>query len=60
MIYLQSFKIKDEEEFYEHFFADKKTMNNKIKFIIPELIGKYKIIENIDKETVLNILRKFK
>ncbi|WP_024787819.1 MULTISPECIES: 3-dehydroquinate synthase [unclassified Lebetimonas] len=55
-----SFKIKDEEEFYEHFFADKKTMNNKIKFIIPELIGKYKIIENIDKETVLNILRKFK
>lgn len=55
-----SFKIKDEEEFYEHFFADKKTMNNKIKFIIPELIGKYKIIENIDKETVLNVLRKFK
>jgi 3-dehydroquinate synthase len=54
------FKIKDEEEFYEHFFADKKTMNNTIKFIIPEHIGKYKIIENIDKKTVLNVLRKFK
>jgi 3-dehydroquinate synthase len=55
-----TFKIKDEEEFYEHFFADKKTMNNKIKFIIPEHIGKYKIVENIDKEIILKVLRKFK
>jgi 3-dehydroquinate synthase len=55
-----SFKIKDEEEFYEHFFADKKTMNNKIKFIIPEHIGKYKIVENLDKEIILKVLRKFK
>ncbi len=54
-----SFKIKDIEEFYEHFFADKKTLDNKIKFIIPEKIGKFKIVENIDKETILNVLRKF-
>jgi 3-dehydroquinate synthase len=55
-----NFKIKNEEEFYEHFFADKKTMNNKIKFIIPEHIGKYKIVENIDKDIILKVLRKFK
>jgi 3-dehydroquinate synthase len=55
-----TFKIKDENEFYEHFFADKKTINNKIKFIIPEHIGKYKIIENLDKELILKVLRKFK
>jgi 3-dehydroquinate synthase len=55
-----SFKIKDEEEFYSHFFADKKTMNNEIKFIIPETIGKYKIIKNIDKNIILKVLRTFK
>ncbi len=54
-----SYKIKDIEEFYEHFFADKKTLNNKIKFIIPEKIGKYKILENIDKEIILKVLKKF-
>jgi 3-dehydroquinate synthase len=53
------FKIKDPEEFYEHFFADKKTLDNKIKFIIPNSIGNYKIVQNIDKETVLKVLRKF-
>lgn len=55
-----NFKIKNEEEFYEHFFADKKTMDNKIKFIIPEHIGKYKIVQKIDKEIILKVLRKFK
>jgi len=55
-----TFKIENEEDFYEHFFADKKTMNNKIKFIIPEKIGKYKIVENIDKNTILKILKRFK
>jgi len=54
-----NFKIKDKEEFYNHFFLDKKTMDNKIKFIIPEKIGKYKIVENINKEKVLKVLEKF-
>jgi len=53
------FKIKDVDEFYELFFSDKKTLNNKLKFIIPEKIGKYKIVENIDKQTLFKILRKF-
>ena len=53
------FKIKDKEEFYNHFFLDKKTTDNKIKFIVPEKIGKYKIVENIDKDKVLKVLEKF-
>ncbi len=53
------FKIKDKEEFYNHFFLDKKTMDNKIKFIIPKKIGEYKIVENIDKKDVLKVLEKF-
>jgi len=54
-----NFKIKDKEEFYNHFFLDKKTMDNKIKFIIPQKIGKYKIIENVNKDKVLKVLEKF-
>ncbi len=53
------FKVKNPKEFYEHFFLDKKTLDNNIKFIIPEKIGQYKIVKNIDKEKVLNVLRKF-
>ena len=53
------FKIKDKEEFYNHFFLDKKTMDNKIKFIIPKKIGEYKIVENINKKDVLKVLEKF-
>jgi 3-dehydroquinate synthase len=55
-----TFNIKDPEEFYEHFFADKKTLDNKIKFIIPEKIGKYTIVENIDKQTIIKVLEKHK
>jgi len=53
------FKIKDIDEFYNHFFLDKKTMDNKIKFIIPEKIGQYKIVENIDEKTVKEVLKEF-
>jgi 3-dehydroquinate synthase len=54
------FKIKNINEFYEHFFADKKTLNNSIKFIIPNGIGDYKIVKDIDKEVVLEVLSEFK
>ncbi len=53
------FKIKDPEEFYEHFFLDKKTSDNKIKFIIPEKIGRYKIVKDIEKDKVMKVLKKF-
>ena len=54
-----SFKIKDIDEFYNHFFLDKKTLNKKIKFIIPEKIGKYKIVANIDEKTIKEVLKEF-
>ena len=53
------YKIKDINLFYGHFFLDKKTSDNKIKFIIPKHIGEYQIVNNIDKEIILNVLRKF-
>ncbi|NPA11714.1 MAG: 3-dehydroquinate synthase [Epsilonproteobacteria bacterium] len=54
------FKIEDEKDFYNHFFLDKKTLNNSIKFILPDGIGNYKILKDLDKNTVLKVLRKFK
>ena len=54
-----TYTIKDINLFYEHFFLDKKTADNKIKFIIPNHIGEYKIVQNIEKEIILNVLRKF-
>jgi len=54
-----SFKIKNIDEFYNHFFLDKKTMNNEIKFIIPESIGKYKIVKNIDEKIIKEVLKEF-
>ena len=54
-----SFKIENAEDFYNHFFLDKKTQNSSIKFIIPEKIGKYKIVKDIDKKIVLEVLREF-
>jgi 3-dehydroquinate synthase len=55
-----TFNITNEEEFYNKFFLDKKTINSSIKFIIPEKIGKYKIVKDIEKETILEVLKKFK
>jgi len=55
-----TFKIKDIDEFYNHFFLDKKTLNNEIKFIIPERIGKYKIVKNIDENIIKEVLKEFK
>jgi len=55
-----SFKIKNIDEFYNHFFLDKKTLNNEIKFIIPEKIGKYKIVKNIDEKIIKDVLKEFK
>jgi 3-dehydroquinate synthase len=54
-----SFRIKDKEDFYNHFFADKKTLNNSIKFIIPNGIGDYKIVKDIQKSIILEVLKEF-
>ena len=54
-----SYSIESAEKFYDQFFLDKKSHDNRITFIVPENIGKYKMLSNIDKELVINVLRKF-
>jgi len=54
------FKIENVQEFYEHFFLDKKTSKGAIKFILPNgTIGTHIIKSNIPKETVIKTLKKF-
>ncbi|OCL96070.1 3-dehydroquinate synthase [Aliarcobacter thereius] len=55
-----SYKIEDVEDFYEHFFLDKKSSNSKIKFILPLGIGDCKITDEINKDDVCVILREFR
>ena len=54
-----SYQIEDPENFYEHFFLDKKSANDKIKFVLPKGIGNFVITDNVGKEEVLEVLRKF-
>lgn len=54
-----SYEIKDVESFYEHFFLDKKSMNNKIKFILPKHIGDCEMTDAITKDDVLEVLKRF-
>lgn len=54
-----SFKIDNVDDFYEHFFLDKKSSNNKIKFILPIGIGDCKITDEISKDDVCEILKDF-
>ncbi len=54
-----SYKIKDVEDFYEHFFLDKKSLDNKIKFILPVGIGDCKITDEVSKNDVIEILKGF-
>jgi 3-dehydroquinate synthase len=53
------YRIEDGEEFYEHFFLDKKSMNGKIKFILPGgSIGSHRIVEDLPKDVVMKVLDK--
>jgi 3-dehydroquinate synthase len=54
-----SYNIKDVENFYEHFFLDKKSLDNKIKFILPKGLGDCLITNEVDKNDVLEILKGF-
>jgi len=54
-----TYKIQDVEEFYDHFFFDKKSLDNKIKFILAKNIGDCKITNEIDKQTVISVLKGF-
>ena len=54
------YKIKDVEDFYEHFFLDKKSLDNKIKFIIAKGLGDCEITSEISKDDVIKTLKDFK
>ena len=51
--------IKDVDDFYEHFFLDKKSANNSIKFILPNGMGNYKVVSDIDEAIVKKVLHTF-
>jgi 3-dehydroquinate synthase len=51
--------IKDVDTFYEHFFLDKKSANNSIKFILPNGMGDHKIVQDIDAKIVKKVLTQF-
>jgi len=53
------YKIKDVEDFYQHFFLDKKSLDDKIKFILPKGIGDCEITDKIKKDDVIEILKGF-
>jgi len=53
------YKIDNIDEFYKQFFLDKKTKNQKLKFILPLGIGNSAIKEDIDEKIIKNILRNF-
>jgi 3-dehydroquinate synthase len=47
------------EDFYEHFFLDKKSLDSKIKFILAVGIGDCKITDEVLKEDVIEVLKGF-
>lgn len=51
--------IKDVDDFYEHFFLDKKSARGSITFILPQGMGHYKMISDIDESVVKKVLRSF-
>lgn len=54
-----TYKIKDVEDFYEHFFLDKKSLDNKIKFILARGIGDCLITNEVSKEDIIEVLEGF-
>jgi 3-dehydroquinate synthase len=55
-----TYNIKDVDSFYEHFFLDKKSANNTIKFILPNGIGDHKIVTDASQELVKKVLSRFR
>lgn len=54
-----TYTIKDVDDFYEHFFLDKKSAHNSIKFILPHGIGDYRMLSDIDEAVVKKVLATF-
>ena len=54
------YEVKEPKEFYEQFFLDKKSAQQRIKFVLPKGIGDFIISDSIKKEDVLEVLSRFK
>jgi len=54
------YKIKDIDVFYDKFFLDKKSANNKIKFILPKGLGGHMVREDIDEIILKKVLTSFR
>jgi len=55
-----SYQVGDVDAFYDHFFLDKKSANNRIKFILPNgQIGTNVIQSDIDESLVKKVLERF-
>lgn len=55
----ESYHIDDIEAFYQAFFLDKKSSNNKLRFILPEGIGGFSLRDDISKEQILACLQHY-
>ncbi|EAH7730027.1 3-dehydroquinate synthase, partial [Campylobacter coli] len=53
------YKIENINEFYEAFFMDKKSANQKLNFILANSLGKGLIKGDIAKEMILETLEEF-
>ncbi len=54
-----NYKINDVEDFYDHFFLDKKALDDKIKFILARGIGDCVITDATPKDVVIDVLKAF-
>ena len=54
-----TYVIKNIESFYQAFFLDKKSSDNKIKFILPQGLGNVCFKKDIQKEIILEVLKGF-
>lgn len=54
-----SYEIKDADDFYDHFFLDKKSAKGSIKFILPDGMGNHKMVKDIDEAVVKKVLVRF-
>ncbi|WP_457599638.1 3-dehydroquinate synthase [Hydrogenimonas sp.] len=53
------YSIDSADRFYERFFLDKKSHDNTITFIVPESIGRYRMLAGPERELVLSVLKRF-
>ena len=51
--------IRDVDAFYDKFFLDKKAVNNRIKFILPEGIGHHRVRDDIEETLLKKVLKTF-